>query len=325
MNLLEGSMTLTGEYNTQDINVPLIDLDMNIRQFDITSALSSFSILEKILPEPQNYVGKVSANLNLYGVLDEHMSPVLNTVASNGQLQTHNVEMRNSKLFGTLADLLKNELYRTPSLSNLNIKYEIRDGRLFVEPFQMNIAQTRLELSGSQGLDMTLDYNVRTAVPLSAVGSGAADILSKIPGGSNIRELTVTGLIGGTATSPNVSLSVADMTNIVVEEVKEQVREEIDKQITAVMAEAERQAETIRNTAKQTADRLRSEAAAAANRLEREAASKSIVERTLAKTAADTLRREGETSAVRVEQEAERQITTIMDAARKRAEEIRNN
>jgi hypothetical protein len=340
MNLLEGSMVLNGEYNTQDIKVPSIDFGMDIKQFDITSALSSFSMLEKILPEPQNYVGKVSANLTLYSVLDEHLDPVLNTVLSKGQLQTQNVEIRNSKLFGTMADLLKNESWRTPAPGNLNIKYEIKDGRLMVEPIQMNISQAKLDLSGDQGLDMTLNYKVNVSVPTSSVGSGATDLLAKIPGGSSIKEFKVTGLVGGTATNPDVKLSIADMAGSVVEavkeqvteiitekveEVKEQVKEEVNKQIDAIMAEAEKQAENFRTTAKQAADKLRSEANANADKLEKEAESKNAIQKTAAKVAADKLRKEGEDNAKKIEQEGEKQATATLDAAKKRADDIRSN
>jgi len=347
MNLLEGSMVLNGEYNTQNIKVPSIDFGMDIRQFDITSALSSFSMLEKILPEPQNYVGKVSAKLNLFSILDEHLDPVLNSVQSKGQLQTHNLELRNSKLFGTMADLLKNESWRTPAPGNLDIKYEIKDGRLSLsEPLRMNLSQAKFELTGDQGLDMTLNYKVNATVPTSAVGSGANDLLSKIPGGSSVKEFKVTGLVGGTATNPEVKLGISDMAgNVVeavkeqitqkveevkeqitekVEEVKEQAKEEVNKQIDAIMAEAEKQAENIRNTAKQTADKLRVEANANADKLEKEAESKNAIQKAAAKAAAEKLRKEGEDKAKTVEQEGEKQATATLEAAQKKAEELKN-
>ena len=334
MNLLDGSMVLNGEYNTEDIKLPSIDFGLALSQFDIPSALSAFSILEKILPNPQNYTGKVSANLTLSSVLGEGFSPDLNSVASKGRLQTQNVKIENSPIFGAMADLLRNESWRTPSPGNLNIGYEIRDGRLIIEPVTMNIAQSRLELSGEQGLDMSLDYKLSVAVPTSTIGSAATDLLGKIPGGSSVRELRVAGLVGGTASKPNVRLDVADMAGNVVAAVREQVterveeavgqvREDINKQIDAIMAEAERQSENILSTARQAASRTRSEANAGADRLEREAASRSIIEQRLAKTAADKLRSEGEASAVKIEQEAENQAAAIMDAARKRVAELR--
>jgi gas vesicle protein len=282
MNLLEGRMTLNGEYNTQNINTPFINFDMDISRFDITSALSSFSLLETILPEPQNYAGRVSAKLNLYGILDENLSPLLNTVQSNGRLQTFSLELRNAKLFGNMADLLRNEQLRTPSPNNLNITYEIRDGRLWVEPIQMNISQANIEIAGDQGLDMTLNYRIVATMPTSVVGQGASEVLSQIPGLSSLREFRVVGLIGGTVTNPDIRLSVADMAATVtdalreqveavreqvveavterVEEVVTQVREEVARQVEAIMSEAERQTENIRSTARQAAGRVRSEA-----------------------------------------------------------------
>jgi hypothetical protein len=329
LNMLQGGMTLNGQYSTQNVKVPAIDFDMDIRRFDVTSAISSFSILEKILPNPQNYAGQVSAKLTLAGILDEHMSPVLDAVVSKGQLQTHNLQLRNNEIFGKVADFLKNEQWRAPSLNNVTIKYEIKNGRVYVEPIPISIAQTKFEISGSQGLDMSMDYKINASVPMSAVGRGANDVLAKIPGGSNIREIKVTGLVGGTASKPDVSLSVSDMagsvaqavTQAVKQEVTQRVSAEVEKQRAAVMAEAEKQAQNARDTAKQAANKLRSEANSAAAKLEREATNP--LQKAAAKLAADKLRKEGEDNAVKLEREADRQVASIMDAAKKKADSIK--
>jgi len=338
LNALDGSIVLSGEYNTQNVKLPSVNLNANIRQVDVESAISSFEILQKILPQPQNYAGKVSTTLTMSSVLDEHLSPVLNTVTARGQLQTHSLKIQNSELFATMANTLKNEAWRTPTLNNVNIRYEVKDGRLSIEPVRISVAQTALELSGGQGLDMTLDYKVNATVPVAAVGTGATDILSKIPGGSRIREFKVTGLIGGTIAKPVVTLGVADMVSTVTETVKEAVREavkeqvqqvkqmskeELERQIAAGMAEAERYAQNIRNTAKAAADRVRAETDANANRIE--AAAKTPLEKAGAKIAADKARSEGYANAARIEQDADRQATALMDAARKQADELRKN
>ncbi|WP_461255090.1 hypothetical protein [Treponema sp. R80B11-R83G3] len=321
MNLLDGSMNLTGEYNTQNVKVPSVNFGMNIKQFDVKSAISSFEILEKILPQPQNYDGKVSANLTLSSILDEHLSPVMNSIASKGQLQTHNLKIQNSELFGTMANLLKNESWRTPTLNNINVKYEIKDGQLTIDPIRMNIAQTALEITGSQSLDMSLNYKISATVPASVVGSGATDILSKIPGGVKINEFKLTGLIGGTAAKPVVTLGVADMATSVVGAVKEQLKGEVDKQINAIMAEAEKQAQTLRNAAKQAADKVRKEANNAADKLE--ASANDPIKKVAAQVAAKKLREEGNDKAKKIEQDAEKQIKTLMDAAKKKADDLK--
>jgi len=321
MNLLGGSMNLTGEYNTQDIKVPSVNFGMNIKQFDVSSAISSFEILQKILPSAQNYDGKVSASLTLNSILDEHMSPLMNTLASKGQLQTINLRIQNSELFGTMAKLLNNESWRTPTLNNVNIKYEIKDGELTIEPIKMNVAQTALEITGGQSLDMSLKYKISATVPASVVGSGATDILSKLPAGVKIKEFKVTGLVGGTVTKPVVTLGVADMTTSVVGAVKEQIKGEVGKQVDAIMADAEKQAQNLRNAAKQAADKVRKEANAAADKLESSA--KSPLEKTTAKVAAKKLRDEGNDKAKKLEQDAEKQIKTLMDNAKKKADDLK--
>jgi hypothetical protein len=346
MHLLEGNMTLNGEYNTQNMAVPFVDFDVDIRQFDISSALSSFSTLEAILPEPQNYAGKVSAALTLSSVLDEHLSPVLDLVNSKGRLQTQNLEIRNSKIFGSMADLLRNERWRTPSPGNINIDYIIKDGRLRLEnPIVMNMPQSRLEITGDMGLDATLNYRMDTIVPVSIIGSGAASIMRSIPGLSSLNEIKVAGLIRGTASDPDISLSAAEMTSSVtaaareqitetvtqrVEEVRTQVNEEINHQIDQIMAEAQRQADIIRSNAKQAADRVRNEANAKADGLISEAARvTNPIARTAAQIAAqeaaNTTRREGETAARKLEEEAETQAQTVLAAAQRRADELRRN
>jgi hypothetical protein len=246
MNMLEGSAALSGEYNTRNIKEPSVNFNANLSQIDAASAIASFDIIQKILPQPQNYAGKVSTTLTLSGILDEHLSPVLDTLASKGQLQTHNLKIQNSELFATMANLLKNESLRAPTLNNININYEIKEGRLTIEPLRMNIEQANLEITGSQGLDMTLDYKVNAAVPVES---------------SKIREIKVTGLIRGTVTKPAVTLSVADMADSVVDAVKEVVKEQAqtvkEQAKEAVKENVEKQASSILDAFKKKTDELR--------------------------------------------------------------------
>jgi hypothetical protein len=338
MNMLEGGLILNGAYNTQDVKKPSIDFQMNVSRFDITSALTSFSMLETMFDNPQDYVGKVSADLTLNAILDAEMNPVLNSVLSNGQLKTHNIEIRNSKIFGSIADLLKDEKWRTVKPGDMAIKFVIKDGRLIMaEPVQFAVNQANVILTGDQGLDMTLNYDLKAAVPTASIG--AADILKSIPGSASIKELSLSGLIRGTVTKPEVKISMADMVGDItkavkeqvkaevtqkVEEVKTQVKAEVTAQVDKIMADAEKQVASLRSSGKQLAEKTRTEANAAADKIEKEAASKSAIEKRVAKTAADKLRKEGESNASKIEQETEQKAASVLSTARSKADEIKN-
>jgi len=339
MRLLEGSLTLNGEYNTVDIANPFINFAVSARQLDIPTTLETFDMLSTFIAEPRNYTGKVTANITLHAILDEFMSPVMETLASKGTLQTQNIQIHNSELFATLASVTKNERWRTPAPGNMEIHYEIREGRLWlVRPIVMNIPPAKVEIIGDQGLDMTLNYRVDASMPISSLGSGATDVLDRIPGGSGVTEVKLIGGIAGTVKKPEVSISVGDMTSSITEAVKEKVEEvivgkmdearqelesEINRQIVKIMQEAETQANNVRNTAKVAADRVRSEANSNADKLISGAANKGILERNAAKLAADKLRNEGEANAKKIEQEGEQQAQNIMDAAKKQCDELR--
>jgi len=326
LNMLEGSMVLNGEYNTQNIAVPFINFDMNINQFDIPSAITSFSFIENILPEPQNYSGKVSAAMTLYSKLEQSMSPEMNSIESKGRLQTHNLQISNSKVFSAVADVVKNESWRNPALGDLTIDFEIKDGRVYIEkPVVINLQQARMEISGDQGLDMSMNYKIAAILPASTIGSGATEILSKVPGGG-VKEVSMAGLIRGTAKNPQVSLSVADMVTAVkdqvVDAVKTQVSEEVNRQIEKIMAEAQKQADNLRSTAKTGADRVRSEANSAADRMMANAGSNPL-QRGATQAAANKLRSEGETNARKIEAEGETQARNVMAAAQRQADNLK--
>jgi len=308
--LLDGSVVLNGAYNTQNINSPFIDLGMNINQFDISSTIASFEFIQKILPEPNDYAGKVSASLTLYSPLNGDFSPVPDKINSKGRLQTNNLQIRNSKIFAAVADISKSEIWRTPTLDRVDVGFEIKNGRVYIEdPIAFNIPPSRIELKGDQGLDMTMNYRLDAFMPVSAIGSGATDLLKNIPGGSNIKEVQLTGTIKGTVKEPQVSLNMADMASAirtqVVDAARTQVNAEINREIDNIMAEANRQADNIRREANSKAQKAIDEAKKISDPARRMIAVKA------AEAAAPGIRREGENLARSILAEAQKKADAL--------------
>jgi DUF4097 and DUF4098 domain-containing protein YvlB len=57
MNMLNGSMKLSGEYNTKDVKNPMVDFDFKATSIDIPAAFSSFSSLQQFAPIASKAVG----------------------------------------------------------------------------------------------------------------------------------------------------------------------------------------------------------------------------------------------------------------------------
>ena len=55
---VEGTMSLTGVYNTQNIKKPTVDFDIDLANFDIPKTIKMFNTVEKLAPISKYSKGK---------------------------------------------------------------------------------------------------------------------------------------------------------------------------------------------------------------------------------------------------------------------------
>jgi hypothetical protein len=344
MNLLKGSMLLTGEYNTQDINKPSIDFLMDIRNFDIPSAFNAFSMLEKVAPQVKDVTGNVSTKFTLTSLLDSTMGPILNTVNARGVLGCQNIAIVNSKVFGKVGDLLKNDNLKNPKLKDFQMSLTIKDGVTTIEPFDTELAGIKMNMGGTMTLDQDIDYRIKLEAPSSKLGPGAqvlqsVSALAQRAGlsGSQSDIVKINLKVTGTSTDPKVGLDGGDTAQSAKAEVKEQVKQIVDEKVDAAKEEARRkakeqadkliqeaeiQAEKVRAEAQSIAEKIRAEAEANAKKIESDAKGKGAIAERIAKEAANKVRKEGDDAAKKVISEADTQAKSIVDKAKAEADKL---
>ncbi len=343
MNLLEGSMEMNGEYNSQDVRTPKIDFAMAINRFDIPSTFHAFEMVQKLAPVAKNCEGKISADLTIAGALDQHMSPVYNTLNGAGTLSSDKVKVDNSKTLNKLSTILKVDKYKTMELQDVEMHFEIKEGRVFVEPFDVKAGKTKMTVSGDQGIDQSLNYNIDMKVPKSVFGAQAnkvvGDLISKAGAkGINIDQsdvMDIAVVVSGMMNDPkvNVKFTGAEGTaSSVKEQATEKVKEEIDKkkdeakakareQAEKIMKEAEKKAEQIRKAGKRSAQKVRDEADDKADRLVKEA--NNPIAKAAAKKTAQKIRKEADEKADKIEREADQKADKVIREARKKADKLK--
>lgn len=344
MNMLKGSMVLSGEYNTQNMEEPKIDFLMDIRNFDIPSAFNAFSMLEKIAPQVKNVTGNVSTKFTLNSVLDSTMSPVLNTLNARGILGCKNIAIVNSPVFTKAGDLLKNDDFKNPSLKDFQVSVTVKDGVTTIEPFNTEFAGIKMNFGGTLTLDQDIDYKIKLEAPRSKLGPGsqALESVSALAqrGGVSLAQGDMVKLnlrATGKATSPQVRLDTGDLTQDVKEQVKEQVRQVVEDKVDAAKEEARKkaqeqadklirdaevQADRVRAEAASAAEKIRAEAEAKAKKIEGEAKGKGAIAERVAKEAANKVRKEGDDAAKKVIREADVQANAIVDKAKAEADKL---
>jgi len=226
MNMLGGSMTISGSYDTKDKSNPLADLDMNINNFNIPETYKAFVSVKQLVPIIENCTGDVSASISLKSILDKEMMPVLKSLMSSGDITSGNLSIRNNRLFNKS---------------------------------KFKIAGSDVKFGGTQSLDKGLDFNLGMVLPKGIAGN----LISKFPIGSSKEDVDVTARIGGTSDNPKIVGFTSALTEGVTDEVKEKVEEVKDKvkeRANKIIEEARIRAEKIINAAENQAANIRSEA-----------------------------------------------------------------
>ncbi len=338
MQLLGGNLVLSGAYDSKPA-LPVVDMEFKINNFGFRESFENLVTIQKLAPIMQNTTGTYSTGFNFSSRLNADMTPDFTTVQAAGSLNTSNLET-SPKSLERLAGILKNPDLATLDIGNVNLDFEIENGRVEVKPFDFTAGNVAATVSGTSGLDQTLDYTMDLKVPVS--GIGATDLLNKV-GVTQGGKMDLAVKIGGTFSDPKVTTSLSDLAGNVVDNIKDKAREKIteakdeaiskanekvkqyideaEKRGDALIAEAEKQAATLRSEAQKRAEQLRSEGYAQADKLMAEAKGNFLKEQG-AKIAADKLKQESDQKANLVINEANKKAQDLVNKAREQKEKL---
>jgi hypothetical protein len=233
--MLGGQFGVNGSYNAKDVNHPKYDLDLKIEKVSISQAANSFSIVKSYVPIAGLVSGDFSTDFKLNGELTQQMTPNLATVNGAGLVNIAQAALTKSSFVSGLSSLtnLKSSSNQV-SLKDVLMSASIDNGRFSVKPFNVKIGDYATTISGSTGLDQSLDYSLKMMVPAGALGSQAQSFLNQYTGSKNPTDkIPITIGVGGTLKSPSPKL--------IATEQKEQVKQAAKQLVTQKTEEATKQ------------------------------------------------------------------------------------
>lgn len=307
LQLFGGKASASGSYSTAaDPARPALRLDLSLAGASFAQTFDELEMVQKLVPLFAKTGGDYSLSLGMSAALDSAMSPDLQSVDASGEIKSANIQVQNIEAFDALAKALGNDKLRQIEAKDVAIRFAIRNGRVATQPFDLKLAGTNVNLSGSTGLDQTIDYTAKVSMPASVSG-GALETLSV--------------KIGGTFTAPTITLGVREaaeqvVKNVIDEQIQkltgsESLADEVQKQKENLRARIEEQAEKLRNEATAAGEKLVAAAQAQRTKLVEEAAKKGALAKLAAEKAGDKLVAEAEKQAANLSAEAEKQIAKL--------------
>ena len=329
MNTLGGEIAVNGFYETVDTTKPAFDVGLKLTRLDIPSAFQAFTTVQALAPVAKYATGLVSTDLHLNGALGKNMLPLFPGLTGKGAFQSSQVAIQDFPPLEKLFDVTKLQLLDNPTMQTLKGTFQIKEGRLFVEPFDVKLGGTTMSVAGSNGLDQSLQYNLGLKVPRSMLGGAAnqaiGGLLAKAgKAGVNLAaapEIPLGIQIGGTVTNPVVKADVGSLTSSVKETteqaVKQAVTQKVDSAALRLVADAEQKAAGIRQQAESLAATVKREGNRQADSLTAKASSP--LAKLAAKPAADALRKQSDSKAASIISEANKRADSLVAAARRQA------
>lgn len=343
LEVLGGTVTATGHYETRDPARPGFDFDLRLADLDVPTAFSSIETVRAFAPVAEYAHGRVSGQLRLDGILGSNMMPVYDALSGRGTLRTSGLRVEGFPALHRLADVLRLSQLRNPALSDLNTAIEIRDGRVHVAPFDVRIGQLNMNVAGWNAIDQTLQYTLALELPRAALGTEAdrviTDLAARLGRAADVQAaetITVGVQLTGSITNPEISTDLVDTTRGAVVETlrrdaEQLVEEQIDTVAEAVRRRAEEEARRIVAAAEESATVIRQEARSLAETVRREAYQQAdalvarasgAIARAAAERAADQIRREADQRADQIIKEADARAESLVAEARRRADSI---
>jgi len=263
--------------------------------------------------------------------------------------------------FWKAAGALRIPALASPSLAPVRASFDIEEGRMKVRPFTVSAGELAMTVSGSNGVDGSLQYGVQLQAPTTALGEAArrtvAGLLEKAgrsgadPGSAGPVRIGIE--LGGTVSDPTVRTDVGRSLASAGQGAKEAVqgaaeaagakalqgagaaaesaRAGAERRVAGATEEARARARSLLQAAQERADSVRAAARALATKVRAEARDRADsleakaqgpVAKAAAAVAARQLREQADTQAERMVREADRRADAIMAAARARADSV---
>ena len=208
MNTMGGKVIMNGYYSTADLKKPEMNAGFRLEGLSFAQAYKELNMVQQMAPIFENLKGNFSGNMHVQTLLDNRMEPVMDTMQGNGSLSTKDLSLSGVKVIDQIADAVKQPSLKDMKVKDMTLDFTIKDGRVETKPFDIKMGDYTLNLSGSTGLDQTIDYSGKVKLPAS-VGN-----ISKL--------MTLDLKIGGSFTSPKVSVDTKSMANQAVEAVADE-------------------------------------------------------------------------------------------------------
>ena len=304
MSTMGGTAVMNGSYSTaKNEEEPVLKASFALNGLSFAQTFKELNLVRQMAPIFEKLNGNFSGKVTVDTKLDNTMSPQLETLNANGSLNTRDLNLSGIALLSHIAEATGLTELKELNAKDLNIDFTIKEGRVHTRPFDIKMAGINLNLSGTTGLDQTVDYTGRLTLPKSNASPFN----------------TIDMKIGGKFNSPKVTIDTKSMakqaTSATTKAATDKAVEAVSEQLGIDLSNAEKQKEELVKAAEQAAQKLVSEAEKQKADLISKAGSNAL-KKLAAEKAGDALIAEAQKQGAKLIAEAEKKGDELIEKAK---------
>ena len=205
LNSMGGKIVANSIYATPKHQQATLTGSFALEKLNFAETYTELDMIKQLAPIFAGLKGSYSGNVKIDAKLNEKLDVDLSNVQGSGNLSTHDLSLSNVKFIDQIATIIKKPSLKDIKVKNLSLDFSIDDGRVTTQPFELRLGDYSINLSGSTGLDQSIDYKGKITLPTSLTsrkeGTSAVDM--------NIR---------GTFSEPKVSIDMTSLAKVIAQQ-----------------------------------------------------------------------------------------------------------
>jgi AsmA-like C-terminal region len=167
MNIAGGHVAMRGMFNASDPKKLYFKNGIYVENVDISKLLIKFDNFGQDFVLNNNLKGTLSGHIKSYVRMHPDLTPVLSETESQMDIEIHNGTLLDFGPMQAMAGYFKDKNLRMVRFDTLRNKLTLKNGVLEIPNMNINSSLGYIEVSGSQSLDMSMNYYLR--IPMKMV------------------------------------------------------------------------------------------------------------------------------------------------------------
>ncbi|OAV69718.1 putative protein involved in outer membrane biogenesis [Bacteroidales bacterium Barb4] len=160
MNSSIGHGNLTLFYTAKDHSGASAGFDLEMNGILVEKVISLYPAIDSMLPMLRSFAGVLDCRATATCEIDSTMSVILPSLNTISFLHGQNMVLLDGETFAEISKTLMFKNKQQNTIANLSVDLAVKDSKIEVFPFLLEMDRYRVAVAGTHNLDMTFDYHI---------------------------------------------------------------------------------------------------------------------------------------------------------------------